>query len=74
MYQDYENYIDLPFSTHSLGGSIAFKISSLLGLVSIGGSYVFLFYANIQKKWIVKQAFQYMMYFAYSQNFSYMDH
>jgi hypothetical protein len=28
----------LPFSTHSLGGRMAFKISSLLGLVSIGGS------------------------------------
>ena len=31
----------LPVSTHSLGGKIAFKISSLLGLVSIGGNWFF---------------------------------
>ena len=35
-----KNY--LPCSTHSLGGRIAFKMSSCLGLFSIGGSCPFL--------------------------------
>lgn len=34
--------IDLPFSTHSLGGMIAFKILSLPGLFSSGGRVLFL--------------------------------
>jgi len=36
----------LPFSTHSLGGRIAFRMSSLLGFDSMGGSCVFFFVAK----------------------------
>ena len=50
----YTFYVNLPCSTHSLGGRIALRMSSCFGLFSIGGRLPFLFEAWHKKNrnWI----------------------